>query len=46
MAVGRCRNTNYLGEVLIYLSFAIMDMHWLPNRQATPMPWGPCSRPW
>jgi len=26
----RCRNTNYLGEVLIYLSFAMLAMHWLP----------------
>ncbi|MGD1854465.1 MAG: DUF1295 domain-containing protein [Leptolyngbyaceae cyanobacterium] len=26
----RCRNTNYLGEILIYLSFAILAMHWLP----------------
>jgi steroid 5-alpha reductase family enzyme len=26
----RCRNTNYLGEVLIYLSFAMVAMHWLP----------------
>ena len=26
----RCRNTNYLGEVLIYLSFALLAMHWLP----------------
>lgn len=26
----RCRNTNYLGEVLIYLSFALLTMHWLP----------------
>jgi protein-S-isoprenylcysteine O-methyltransferase Ste14 len=26
----RCRNTNYLGELLIYLSFALMAMHWLP----------------
>ncbi len=25
-----CRNTNYLGEVLIYLSFAMLAMHWLP----------------
>jgi hypothetical protein len=34
----RCRNTNYLGEVLIYLSFAMVAMHWLPNRQATTPP--------
>lgn len=26
----RCRNPNYLGELLIYLSFAILPMHWLP----------------
>lgn len=26
----RCRNTNYLGEILIYLSFAMLVMHWLP----------------
>lgn len=26
----RCRNTNYLGEILIYLSFALLPMHWLP----------------
>jgi protein-S-isoprenylcysteine O-methyltransferase Ste14 len=26
----RCRNTNYLGEILIYTSFAILAMHWLP----------------
>ncbi|MEM7064686.1 MAG: DUF1295 domain-containing protein [Cyanobacteria bacterium P01_B01_bin.77] len=26
----RCRNTNYLGEILIYLSFAMLTMHWLP----------------
>ena len=26
----RCRNTNYLGEVLIYLSFAMLAQHWLP----------------
>jgi steroid 5-alpha reductase family enzyme len=26
----RCRNTNYLGEILIYLSFAVLAMHWLP----------------
>ncbi|MBD2234384.1 methyltransferase family protein [Phormidium tenue] len=26
----RCRNTNYLGEILIYLSFALLAMHWLP----------------
>lgn len=26
----RCRNTNYLGEFLIYLAFAMLAMHWLP----------------
>ena len=26
----RCRNTNYLGEIFIYLSFAMLSMHWLP----------------
>ena len=26
----RTRNPNYLGEILIYLSFAIMSMHWIP----------------
>lgn len=26
----RCRNTNYLGEVLIYFSFAMLAQHWLP----------------
>lgn len=26
----RCRNTNYLGEILIYTSFAMLAMHWLP----------------
>lgn len=26
----RCRNPNYLGEVLIYLSFALLTQHWLP----------------
>lgn len=26
----RCRNPNYLGELLIYLSFALLAMHWLP----------------
>jgi Protein of unknown function (DUF1295) len=24
----RTRNPNYLGEILIYVSFAIMSMHW------------------
>lgn len=26
----RCRNTNYLGEMMIYLSFALLTMHGLP----------------
>lgn len=26
----RCRNTNYLGEILIYLAFAMLVQHWLP----------------
>ncbi len=26
----RCRNPNYLGEILIYLTFALLTMHWLP----------------
>jgi steroid 5-alpha reductase family enzyme len=26
----RCRNTNYLGESLIYLSLAMLAQHWLP----------------
>jgi steroid 5-alpha reductase family enzyme len=26
----RCRNTNYLGEFLIYFSFALLPHHWLP----------------
>jgi steroid 5-alpha reductase family enzyme len=26
----RSRNPNYLGEILIYLPFAILAMHWLP----------------
>ncbi|WP_017294373.1 methyltransferase family protein [Geminocystis herdmanii] len=26
----RCRNTNYLGEILIYLSFTLLVNHWLP----------------
>ncbi len=26
----RCRNTNYLGEILIYVSFALLAQHWLP----------------
>jgi protein-S-isoprenylcysteine O-methyltransferase Ste14 len=27
---GRMRNPNYLGEILIYVSYAILSMHWLP----------------
>jgi len=26
----RTRNPNYLGEILIYFSYAIMSMHWIP----------------
>ena len=26
----RCRNTNYFGELLIYLSFALLSQHWIP----------------
>lgn len=26
----RCRNTNYLGEIFIYLGFAMLVQHWLP----------------
>lgn len=26
----RTRNPNYLGEILIYFSYALMSMHWLP----------------
>lgn len=26
----RTRNPNYLGEILIYTSYAIMSLHWLP----------------
>ena len=26
----RCRNPNYLGEILIYLGFALLAQHWLP----------------
>ena len=25
-----CRNTNYLGEVLIYSAFALLAQHWIP----------------
>jgi protein-S-isoprenylcysteine O-methyltransferase Ste14 len=28
--MSRCRNTNYFGELLIYLSFALMSKHWMP----------------
>jgi steroid 5-alpha reductase family enzyme len=28
--LARCRNMNYFGELLIYLSFALLSMHWLP----------------
>ncbi len=27
---GHTRNPNYLGEILIYLAFAILSWHWLP----------------
>jgi protein-S-isoprenylcysteine O-methyltransferase Ste14 len=27
---GRTRNPNYLGEILIYVSFALISLHWLP----------------
>ena len=27
---GRTRNPNYLGEILIYLAFAILSWHWVP----------------
>jgi len=27
---GRTRNPNYLGEILIYVSYALMSRHWLP----------------
>ena len=26
----RCRNPNYLGEILIYVGFALLAQHWLP----------------
>ncbi|NEO45861.1 MAG: DUF1295 domain-containing protein, partial [Moorea sp. SIO4A3] len=26
----RCRNTNYLGEILIYSGFVMLAQHWLP----------------
>ena len=28
--MNRCRNTNYFGELLIYLSFALLSHHWIP----------------
>ena len=28
--VSGCRNINYFGELLIYVSFAVLAMHWLP----------------
>ena len=28
--VSNCRNINYFGELLIYVSFALLAMHWLP----------------
>ena len=28
--MSRCRNINYFGELIIYLSFALLSMHWLP----------------
>ena len=28
--LARLRNTNYFGELLIYLAFALLAMHWLP----------------
>lgn len=28
--LARCRNMNYFGELLIYLSFALLSIHWLP----------------
>ena len=28
--MSRCRNTNYFGELLIYLSFALLSRHWIP----------------
>jgi len=28
--MSRCRNINYFGELLIYLSFALLTLHWLP----------------
>ena len=28
--MSRCRNINYFGELIIYLSFALLSMHWFP----------------
>ena len=28
--MANCRNTNYFGELLIYLSYALLSRHWLP----------------
>ena len=28
--MARCRNINYFGELLIYLGFGLLAMHWLP----------------
>jgi steroid 5-alpha reductase family enzyme len=28
--VARCRNVNYFGELLIYLGFGLLAMHWIP----------------
>ena len=28
--MARCRNTNYFGELCIYLSFALLSRHWIP----------------
>ena len=28
--MNHCRNTNYFGELLIYLSFALLSRHWIP----------------
>lgn len=40
----RSRNTNYLGELLIYLSFALLAMHWRLTRCWPVLP-SPCSCP-
>jgi steroid 5-alpha reductase family enzyme len=26
----RTRNPNYLGEIMIYVAYAVMSLHWLP----------------